>query len=270
MTASVTGKVQELSHGRQVSVLARVGLGAKALIYVLIGYLALRIAFGRASTEADQRGALEVVARQPGGAVLLWLLAAGLVCCALWLARCVLTGVPGEGDGVGARAKAAVSGLVYLALAVNAVAIALHSAQQSEAGKQQTWSATVMAHTGGRFAIGAAGLIVIAVGCVQVYEAMRRKFLDHLDLGTVTPATRRSVEWLGVVGSTARGLVVALTGVLLMIAAIDYDPAKARGLDGALRSLAHTAVGPWLLVLAGVGLITFGVFGAAEARWQRT
>ena len=270
MAGSVAQKAHDLTHRREVSVLARIGLGAKALIYLLIGYLALRIAFGRASTEADQRGALDVVAHQTGGAILLWLLAAGLACCAVWLIRCAVLGVPGEGDGFGTKAKSAIGALVYAGLAVNAVSIALHANQKSQAGQQETWSAKVMAHEGGRFAVGVAGLVVIIVGGVQVYEAVRRKFLDHLDLGGVSAKTRRTVEGLGSVGSSARGLVVALAGVLLMIAAVQYDPGKARGLDGALRSLAHTAVGPWLLVLAGLGLIVFGLFGLAEARWQKT
>jgi hypothetical protein len=72
------------------------------------------------------------------------------------------------------------------------------------------------------------------------------------------------------VGTVARGVVFALAGIFVVQAARDYDPKKASGLDGALRSLRDTSAGPWLLILAAVGLILFGIYGFAEARWRRT
>ena len=73
-----------------------------------------------------------------------------------------------------------------------------------------------------------------------------------------------------VVGTSARGLVFGLVGLLLIRAAVDFDPQKARGLDGALRSLAQTDAGPWLLYAAAAGLLVFGIYGMAEAGWART
>lgn len=61
-----------------------------------------------------------------------------------------------------------------------------------------------------------------------------------------------------------------LAGIWLIRAAIDFDPHKARGLDGALRSLANTDAGPWLLYAAAAGLVVFGIYGMAEAGWERT
>jgi hypothetical protein len=46
-------------------------------------------------------------------------------------------------------------------------------------------------------------------------------------------------------------------------AAVDFDPQKARGLDGALRSLAQTEAGPGLLYAAAAGLVVFGIYGMA-------
>jgi type IV secretory pathway VirB2 component (pilin) len=75
---------------------------------------------------------------------------------------------------------------------------------------------------------------------------------------------------LGTVGTTARGAVFAVAGVLITVAAVQFDPRKARGIDGALRTLRDTALGPWLLVVVALGLIMFGLFGFCEARWHRT
>jgi hypothetical protein len=73
-----------------------------------------------------------------------------------------------------------------------------------------------------------------------------------------------------VVGTTARGLVFGLVGVLLIRTAVDFDPHKARGLDGALRSLAQTDSGPWILYAAAAGLVVFGIYAMIEAVWART
>jgi hypothetical protein len=92
----------------------------------------------------------------------------------------------------------------------------------------------------------------------------------YLDLSHVSANTRRLVEVTGVAGTAARGAVFALAGILVVQAAWDYEPNKAAGLDGALRSLRDTPVGPWLLGAVAIGLVAFGLYGIAEARWRRT
>lgn len=61
-----------------------------------------------------------------------------------------------------------------------------------------------------------------------------------------------------------------LAGTFVIGAAWSYDSAKARGLDGTVRALADTGAGPWLLGLAALGLIVFGLYGYAEAVWHKT
>jgi len=47
------------------------------------------------------------------------------------------------------------------------------------------------------------------------------------------------------------------------------NPRQAKGVDSALRTLASTPLGPWLLVLVAIGLIMFGLFSFCQAKWQR-
>ena len=75
--------------------------------------------------------------------------------------------------------------------------------------------------------------------------------------------------WLGRVGTVARGLVFAVTGVLVVQAAITASPSKAGGVDTALKSLLSWPFGPALVGALGMGLILFGVYALAEARWRR-
>ena len=66
-----------------------------------------------------------------------------------------------------------------------------------------------------------------------------------------------------------RALVFALVGYFLIRTAIDFDPNKAIGIDGALRKVAQQPYGSWLLGLVAIGLLLFAASSLAEARYQR-
>lgn len=250
---------------------ARLGLGARGLIYLLMGLLALAVAFGRSASETDQRGALKAVAQHSGGKALLVLLAVGFAAYAVWRLSQAAFGVPGDGDGAGPRVKALASGVVYAALAVTTVSVLAGSGGSTRQGdQQQALTARVMAHSGGRWLVGAAGLVLLGVSAVMVYDGATKKFEKHLRMQEMTATTRSVVGKLGMVGTMARGVVMGLTGILVVQAAVQFRPDKARGLDGALRTLAGQPYGQTLLVLAALGLVAFGVYGFAEARWYRT
>jgi hypothetical protein len=100
-------------------------------------------------------------------------------------------------------------------------------------------------------------------------QGVRRRFLGYLQIAQMRPRTRRVVEWLGVIGTAARGVVFALVGVLVLEAAINYQPSKAGGIDKALLTLRNQPFGGFLLIIAALGLVTFGVYGLCEARWRR-
>jgi hypothetical protein len=126
-----------------------------------------------------------------------------------------------------------------------------------------------MHHTGGRWLVGIVGLAIVIAGLALVLEGIRRKFMKYLRTGEMSPQTRRAVERLGMIGTTARGLVFALAGVLVIDAAVEFKPSKAGGVDKALLTLRNQPFGEFLLILAAAGLIAFGVYGLAEARWRR-
>jgi hypothetical protein len=204
------------------------------------------------------------------GHIFLWVVAFGLGGYALWRFSEAAFGVVGEGKKAGPRLKSFARGCIYTVLAVIAFQIALGEVTRSQAGRQETVSSKVMQHSGGRVAVGLVGAIILVVGLVMVYEGFSRKFERYLDLSSASVRTRQVVRFLGVIGTAARGAVFALAGIFAVQAAWDYQPKKTAGLDGALRSLRDTAAGPWLLGVVAVGLVTFGLYGFAEARWHRT
>ncbi|KUL45894.1 DUF1206 domain-containing protein [Streptomyces regalis] len=110
--------------------------------------------------------------------------------------------------------------------------------------------------------------VFVAHGWIGV-RALRRKYHDKLRLGQMSHRTRQLVDVTGVAGGAARGLVFAAAGVFAVRAAIDYETDRAKGLDDTLRTFADTPLGPWLLVCVAAGLMLFGVFSFAMARWRR-
>lgn len=202
--------------------------------------------------------------------MLLLIVAVGLAGYALWRLSEAVFGVAGEGKKAGPRLQSLCRGLVYAFLAVSAFTIVIQGRQGSQAKQQQSYTARIMHHTAGRWVIGLVGVVIVVIGAALVYEGLARKFEKHFKLGEMSAGARQTTEFLGVVGTTARGLVFALTGVLVIIAAVQFDPKKARGIDGALMTLRDTPAGPWLLAVVALGLVMFGLFGLCEARWRRT
>ena len=261
--------VRRASHGDTMAVVARFGLAARAFIYLVIGALAIEIALGHRGQEADQHGALAAIAQHAYGIDLLWLLGAGFAAYALWRLSEAAFGTAADGDKAGQRAKSLARGIIYAAFAVSTFAFIAGTSRQGQAQQQETLTARVMKDQPGRWLVGLIGLVVVAVGAGMIVEGLTRKFEKQLQLSRAQPTTRRTVITLGAIGTTARGIVFAVAGALVVDAAITYDPSKSSGLDGALRTLADRPYGPWLLGLLAIGLIIFGIYGLAAARWTK-
>jgi hypothetical protein len=256
------------SDSRPAQWLARLGLTARGVLYILIGVVAILVAIGQRSHEADQSGALQLLASQPYGLVALWLLFIGFAGYALWRLSEALFGVTGEGNGAGPRLKSLVRAVLYAIFAYLTLKV-ITGKKPSQASQQKDLTATVMHHTGGRWLVGIIGVAIVVAGLVLVGEGIRRKFMKYLRTGEMSPRTRRTVERLGMIGTSARGLVFALAGVLVIDAAVQFKPSKAGGVDKALLTLRNQPFGEFLLILAAIGLLAFGVYGLAEARWRR-
>jgi hypothetical protein len=267
-TAQSTGREAAASHWLQW--LARGGLVARGVNYMLIGLLAVQIAFGSKGKRADSAGALHAVAGQDGGIVVLWLLAAGFAGLALWrLAEAGYGQAGRRGHTAGKRLVSLGLGAFYGFVSAGIVAFILGTGSQSSGNAEsQDLTAKVMAHPGGRWLVIGIGAGLFAAGSGVAAYGLRKQFTKVLDTAQMSARTRKAVEFLGMAGNVARGVVFGVAGVLLVIAAVTFDPKEAQGLDGSLRKIATTPLGPWLLVAVALGLVTFGVYSCCEARWR--
>jgi hypothetical protein len=248
---------------------ARAGFAVSGVLHLLVGYLILRIAFGSGGN-ADQSGALATLAQQAGGAVLLWIVAAGLLALGLWrVAEAILGGKPGErsaqrGDSPAwKRAKALGLAVVNVAIALSAARFALGTGQQSSQ-QNAGMSAQLMTSGWGKAVLIAVGAGLLGVGAYHVYKGGAQKFMKDLRVsgGTVVTA-------VGVAGYVAKGLVLAGAGILVIVATLQAEPAKASGLDAAVKTLGHAPFGKVLLLLAAVGIAAFGAYNFVRARHGR-
>jgi uncharacterized protein DUF1206 len=252
------------------AVLARTGLVAKGLSYGLVGVLAVKLALGDGGQATSRQGALKQVAQHSFGKYLLIALAIGFAAYALWRFVQALAERPGAGDGAakiwGKRAGYVGRGLVYAALTYSTVRIVSGAGgNQSQNARAHKSTAMVLSWPAGRWIVGAAGVVLVAVAFWNLYRGLAQKFTDRWR-GGLTPAVRRWGARAGVVGHVARFVVFGLIGVFITKAAVDYNPKDAIGLDGALQKLEHASYGPFLLGLTAAGLVAYGIYCLFDAR----
>ncbi|MFJ8825972.1 DUF1206 domain-containing protein [Streptomyces sp. NPDC102467] len=264
-------KARKAANSSVVDTGARWGLVARGVLYLLIGLLALRVAFGGGGEEADSSGAIRELAQQPFGKVLVWAVGIGLIGMALWRLTEALLGSSGPGgDKPGKRVFSAMRCIFYGFMAYSVLSFAA-SARKSEGSdaKSRDFTARALDLPAGRWLVGIAGLVVIGIGIGVGVRAALRKYHKQLKKAQMSRHVRRAIDVLGVSGGVARGLIYAGAGVFVVIAAAKYDPGKAKGVDGTLRAFAGTPAGPWLLALIAFGLLLFGLFSFALARYRR-
>lgn len=246
--------------------LTRVGLACRGVLYALIGVLAVQIAFGGADHQADKGGAIATVAELPFGAMVLWVMVAGFAALSLWQASEALFGGLDGLDRVEAVARTG----VYVLIVATLLSVLLAGKATSEDQKSQDLTGALLGLPGGQLIVGLAGLVIAGLGAYWVRSGLTGKFREDLDLGRMPPKARTAMDRLGVGGYLARGAIAGLAGILVVRAAITYDPDEAGGIDATLRAFAGTPLGPWLLVLVALGLLLFAGYCFGESRWRRT
>lgn len=252
---------REVGDSHPVELGARLGYAASGLMHLILGWIAVQIAWSRSAASADQSGAFATLAKQPFGALLLWVCAAGFVLLAVWHLAAAITGA--AGSETADRVKAAAKMVMYAALGWTAFTFASGGRTSS---KEQTkdFTASLMSSGGGRLLVGALGLAIIGAGGYHIYKGVRAKFLDDL---VQHPGTWAVMA--GRVGYVAKGIALAVMGLLFLVGALRRSAAETTGLDGALRSLREQSFGSILLTLVGVGIATYGIYSFARARYAR-
>ncbi len=268
--------LQDAAESDTVEKIARLGYAVKGVLYFVIGVLAVMAAFGGGGKTAGSRGAIRTLSEAPFGQVLLWVVAAGLAAYALWrFVQCFLDPDDKGSDagGIVKRIGYFASGLLHAGLTVWLVQALLSGGgpsggSGSGSGGAQDWTATLMQQPFGRWIVGLGGLAVIGYGLYQLYKAATVDFSDKFKTEEMSEAERKAARVAGQTGLGARGVVFGLVGGFVLYAALSADPSEARGLGGALDTLAAQPFGPWLLGAVALGLAAYGVYCWINARYR--
>jgi hypothetical protein len=174
-----------------------------------------------------------------------------------------------EAKGLITRLGCAVSGVAYAALAVLAARMALGVGSGGGNNAEQEWTATLLAQPFGQWLVGIVGVIIIGVGLAHFYMAYTATFMQEYAPGEMSARQQQWARRIGQWGLAARGVTFCLIGGFLMYAGISADPSEARGLGGALATLAQQPYGPWLLGVVALGLVAYGIFCMSQALYRR-
>jgi Domain of Unknown Function (DUF1206) len=252
-----------------LNLFARLGFVARGIAYIVIGVIAVMLAFGVARHEPDRAGAIEAIAGKPFGYLLLWILVIGFLALAVW--RLVQAAEKRLNLTEGHRVMALLCGIAYAIAFYSTLMFVVHGTKPaSDDSAARDYTAQMLSLDGGRVLVAFAGIVLVALGIVMAVRGFSAEFTRHLRMGWMSRGTQDVVVRLGQAGYVARALIVVGIGIAALDAAITYNAAKAEGVDGVLRSFAQTPVGPWLLVVVALGLIAFGILSFFEAKWHRT
>jgi hypothetical protein len=251
--------------------LARLGYASKALIYAIVGYLALAAALERGGRITDTSGALRVVVQQPFGRFLLVLLAAGLCGYAVWR---ILDAI-GDPDRHGTRVTGLITrignvvrALIYGALGLEAFSL-FRGLRGSSGHEAEAWTARFLEWPLGEWLVGIAGLIVAVYGVHEIISSVTGGYSRTLDVSPIPARLRGAAEHISRIGIGARGVIITLIGVFLVRAALTHNPSEARGTRESILELADAAPRDWALIFVGVGLLAYAFDQAIHARCRR-
>jgi hypothetical protein len=255
--------------------LARGGLLAKGASFALVAVLAIGVAAGVGGKTTSRQGALETLAQEGWGKLVLLLLGLGFAAYAIW--RFVQAfaereddeGEKGAAKKWGKRAGYIGRGIIYASLAFTTFKLLVGAGgEQSQNAKAHQTTAAVFDWPGGRWIVGLAGLAIIGVGLWNAYRGVTKKFEKKWRRGEMSETERKWGGRAGVAGHLARGVVFSLIGIFVVKAALEYDPQDAIGLDGALQKLAQASYGPYLLGVTAAGLLAYGLFCLVDSRYR--
>jgi hypothetical protein len=230
----------------------RSGLGALGAIYIALGVVSWRVALGARRNEQGIPAALRLLLEQPHGPAVL----AALVTALGAIALVHLVEPFTRRLGPAARIGMFVNGIGYAALAWTAGRLLLHLGQGGTLQKagvswllNEAWGATILE------VVGAA---VIAGGLWELWQGIAARLPFRRDL--LPRHFGRALAGVSRFGLVVRGLVLAVLGCFLVIAAEEADPARVKTMGGTLRALSHTTFGPLFTVAVALGLMAYGVY----------
>ena len=266
MTNSVKSAARDAEDVTPLRWLARGGYVANGVVHLLVGVIALVIAW-RGRGESDQAGALAAIAALPLGFVALWLIAGLLAALGVYHAiHGVALRIANRRKRWGRRVAELGQAGVFLAMGGFAAYVALGARPDPDQSVQHA-SRVVLAIPGGWLLLGGVGLGIGIGGIAWIVMGIRRSYRKQIDLPDGVAG--HAISALGVAGFIAKGAALVVVGALILAAALQHDPELAGGLDDAIQSIRALPFGNVMVGIIGAGFLLFGIFCMFRARYAR-
>ena len=261
-----TATAQSARNSEWLDHAIRIGLIAYGIVHLMVGWLALQLALGEKEESADNAGALQALAEQPLGGILIWVIAIGMFLLVIWRLLEAGLGHAGEGDEkkrLRKRGTSLFKAIVYGVVGWSALKVAL--GEGSKGGTDST-TAKLMNLPGGQLIVGAIGLAIVGYGISLIVRGWTEKFREHLDAQGQSGNDGSAYVKLGKAGYIAKGIAIVLVGGLFVYAAITHEAKKSGGLDQALHKVLEYPFGQVVLIAIGLGIAAYGLFCFARAK----
>lgn len=259
---------EDVKDSDEVDTLQRVGrygYVVYGVVHIVLGLLAVSLAFGGSGEDASTTGAMQTLADQPFGMVLIWAIAVGMAALVVWqLLEAVLDP---DDEGAKGRVKGAGKAVAYGVVAAGAFGIALSGGGGEEGGStEESLTQRLLALPLGQVLVGAVAVGILVVAAYHVHKGLSKKFFEDVETADLSPKARSVVKWTGLIGYPAKGVAFGAIGVLFMLAAIRGSSEEAGGMDEGLATLREGPFGTVVIIGVGIGFALFGVYCLARAR----
>lgn len=254
-----------------IRITGHIGIAAKALVYLVIGFFAIKFAFDSGGQLTDAKGALSKMGSAPYGQVLLSVVGGGLIAFAIYRVIGAWSDIDNRGNskkGIAGRVAFAITGLVYGVLGGSVLGLTFGGSGGGGSSKQSA-VAELMSQPFGQWLVGIVGAVIIGYACFQIYKAVKKEFFRKFRVSRMSDKVIKTVSWVGSAGLSAHAVVMGVIGYFIVQAAITHDPGKTGGLKEALAWLASQSYGPILLGAISVGLFLYGAYTLLLARYRK-
>jgi hypothetical protein len=250
---------------------ARLGYASKAVIYGIVGVLAILTAVNQGGAITDTSGALRVVLGRPFGRMLLLVLAIGLCGYAIWRLLDALMDPDRDGtrpSGWVTRVANVIRGCIYGGLGLEAIRL-LRGLRGSNGDPVEFWAARIFDWPLGEVVVGAIGAIAAAYGVYEIVRAVRGPGDTKLDWSSISAKVRPLLQRISRFGVAVRAGLIVTLGIFLVRAALTHNPDQAAGPRESLLRLGGLFEGRWFLAVVAAGLVAYAIDQIVHARCRR-
>ena len=247
-----------------LELLARWGFIANAVVYLIVGSLAVRWAIGEGGRITDPEGAFLAIQRESGSAFLIALIP-GFFSYALWRVLAAIYDSDGDGRGVAGiagRVFGVIKGGLYAALGMDAIRLAFGRSQGSK-----SWASSLASSSAWPPIMCVIGDGVFLFACYEMYRAYHAQLSQGLRLHAISGRARNWIVGVSRFGIGARALVIGAFGWLVLRAVFSGHAARTPRPTETIHAAAQSE--PLLYVLIGAGLIAYGAYLIVLAKYRQ-